>query len=281
MHSEHVVLMQRIVDIMQQAFKQVIQQAHLFLYFRSDNMKIAIKPLALATAVSVASLAGAIAPAQAEVSGNIGVFSKYILRGITNAPENDNTAVQGGLDWSFGPGFYLGYWGSNLGYSDPGESNGFENDFYGGWGGSAGSVSWDLGLIYYYYLNISDANALEAVGSVGFGPVSLGAKYLTEDVAWGNTGDIYWTLSGDMDVGAGFNLGAVLGWYTYEKDGEFIPEVPEAKSSAFRHLDIVLSHPIAETGADMNLTYILGGDDRFGVEQEDAVVLSVTYGFDI
>ena len=282
MHSEHVVLMQRIVDIMQQAFKQVIQQAHLFLYFRSDNMKIAIKPLALATAVSVASLAGAIAPAQAEVTGNIGLFSKYILRGITNAPENDNTAVQGGIDWSFGPGFYLGYWGSNLGYSDPGKSNGFENDFYGGWGGSAGSFSWDLGLIYYYYLNISDANAMEAVGSLGFGPVSLGAKYLTDDVAWGNKGDVYWTLSGGTGLGdTDFDLSAVLGYYTYETDGEFIPDVPGAKSSAFRHFDITLSHPIADSGADWNLTYVFGGEDRFGVDQDNAVVLSLTWGLDI
>jgi uncharacterized protein (TIGR02001 family) len=244
-------------------------------------MTISIKPLAIATAVSVASMASAIAPAQAEVSGNIGLFSKYILRGITNAPENDNTAVQGGLDYSFGPGLYLGYWGSNLSYADEGDSNGFENDFYGGWGGSAGSVSWDIGLIYYYYLNISDANAAEIAGSVGFGPVSLGAKYLTDDVAWGNKGDIYWTLGGDTEIGAGFTLGGVLGYYTYEKDGEYIPSVPEAKGSAFRHFDVSLSHPIAETGADMNLTYTFGGKDRFGTDQDDAVVLSLTYGFDI
>ena len=28
-----------------------------------------------------------------------------------------NTAVQGGFDWSHDSGFYLGYWGSNLGYT--------------------------------------------------------------------------------------------------------------------------------------------------------------------
>ena len=55
--------------------------------------------------------------AQAELSGNIGVYSAYVLRGITNAMENENTAVQGGIDWAHDSGFYLGYWGSNLGYT--------------------------------------------------------------------------------------------------------------------------------------------------------------------
>lgn len=241
-------------------------------------MTIAIKPLAVATALSVASMAAAIAPAQAELSGNIGVFSQYVLRGITNAPENDGAAVQGGIDWANDSGFYLGYWGSSLGYSDN-EGSGFENDFYGGWGGSIDNFSWDIGLIYYYYLNIDDANAPEIVGSLGFGPVSLGMKYLADDVVWGNTGDIYWTLSGDVDIGMGWNLGGVLGYYTYEEDGEFITAADGPQDSAFRHFDITLSHAIGESGADFNFTYIVGGDDRFGVSQKDATVLSVTYGF--
>jgi uncharacterized protein (TIGR02001 family) len=242
-------------------------------------MTIAIKPLAVATALSVASMAAAIAPAQAELSGNIGVFSKYVLRGITNVPENDGAAIQGGVDWAHDSGFYLGYWGSSLDYADEGSASGFENDFYGGFAGSVGDISYDIGLIYYYYLNISDANAPEIAASVGYGPVSLGMKYLADDVAWGNQGDIYWTLSGDMDIGMGWNLGGVLGYYTYETDGEFIPDVPEAESSAFRHFDVSLSHAIGETGADFGLTYIFGGDDRFGNEQDNATVLSLTYGF--
>ena len=244
-------------------------------------MKNAIKPLALATALSVATMAGAIAPAHAsELSGNIGIFSSYVLRGITNSPENDNAAIQGGLDWAFGPGFYLGYWGSNLGYGD-GDAKGFENDFYGGWGGSTDLLSWDIGATYYYYLNVDDSNAFEPKASFGVGPVTLGMKYLAEDVVWGNKGDTYWTLDGAIPIGKGFTLGGVLGYYTYETDGEFIPDVPEAKSSAFRHFDIVLSHPIGETGADANLSYIIGGEDRFGTDQKNQMVFSVTYGFDI
>jgi hypothetical protein len=42
-----------------------------------------------------------------------------------------------------------------------------------------------------------------------------------------------------------------------------------------------LSHPIGNTGADANLTYIIGGEDRFGIDQKNQMVFSVTYGFGI
>ena len=245
-------------------------------------MKNTIKPLALATAFSIATMAAAISPAQAEISGNIGLFSQYVLRGITNTPENDNVAIQGGVDWAGASGFYAGYWGSNLGYGDPGsDTKGFENDFYAGWGGSAGLFSWDIGATYYYYLNISDFNAFEPKGSIGVGPATLGFKYLAEDVAWGNKGDTYWTLGASTDIGAGFSLGGVIGYYVYDTEGEYIGASPDAIDNGFRHFDITLSHPIGNSGADANFTYIIGGEDRFGTDQDNQMVFSVTYGFDI
>lgn len=265
-----------------------------------------------AAALAVSALATPMV-AQAELSGNIGVYSAYVLRGITNAMENENTAVQGGVDWSHDSGFYLGYWGSNLGYTsratvadlttgevgqvpgsvDKGTSTittcasdgdcpaaGFENDFYLGYGGSFGSVDYDIGLIQYYYIGVEESDGLEIPFSLSWSGATLGLKYLTNDVVWGNAGDIYWTLGYDFSLPAGFTLGAVLGYYTYSKDGDYIPEVPEAKSSAFRHFDLSLSHPIGDTGADMSITAILGGEDRFGIDQANTVVLGVSYGFD-
>ncbi len=247
-------------------------------------MKTSIKPLAIATAISISTMAAGIAPAQAEVTGNIGLFSQYVLRGITNAPENDNVAIQGGVDWSGASGFFAGYWGSNLGYGNPDSSvKGFENDFYAGWGGEAGNMNWNLGSVYYYYLNIDDFNGFEPFAYIGWGPVTFGFKYLAQDLGWGNQGDTYWTLAGSGEIGAGFSLGGSLGYYSYEKDGEFIPDVAGsgAVGSAFRHLNIDLSHPIGNTGADMTLTYIVGGEDRFGTDQDNQIVLSLSYGFDI
>lgn len=225
------------------------------------------------------------APADAEVSGNIGVVSNYVLRGITAAMENDGTAVQGGLDWAHASGVYAGYWGSSLSYADasgdpdaPYAESGFENDLYAGYAGSVGDFSYDVGAIYYHYMSIDDADAPELAASVGWGPVSLGAKYLLDDVVWGNEGDTYLTLSGGTPLPADFEFSATLGYYLYTDEGEFISATEN--DSAFRHLDLTLSHPIGETGADMSVTYVLGGEDRQGNEQEDTVVLGVSYGFD-
>jgi uncharacterized protein (TIGR02001 family) len=234
-------------------------------------MKTAIKPLALATAVSIASMAGMISTAQAEITGNVGVVSQYIFRG---GVENDGPSVQGGLDWASDNGLYAGYWGSNLGYGDD-DSNGFENDLYIGWGGGE-SFTWDIGFLYYAYLNVSDADTPELYGSIGFGPVTLGTTYTVDDSNWTNKGDMYWTLAANGDVAGGFTLGAKAGFYTYEKEGEFISST---SSSGFRDLDFSISHALGATGADMGLNYIVGGEDRDGGDIDDHITVSVSFGF--
>lgn len=219
--------------------------------------------------------------AHADLSGNAGIVSQYILRGITNAPEDSNAAVQGGFDWSGDSGLYAGYWGSNLGYqSEPKYSaQGFENDFYAGYAGTVGDISYQAGLIQYYYVNVSHANGTEFAGSVGLGPVSLGVMSLLQDVAWGNAGDTYVTLGLSQSLPMNFTAGATAGYYFYTDNGKYIASSQE--SAAFRHLDLSLSHPIGDTGADVTLTYIVGGKDRDGVSQDNAMTLGVAYGFDI
>lgn len=240
-----------------------------------------LRVLSVAVAASVAGLAAPLS-AQAEVTGNIGVFSKYVLRGITNNAENDGTTVQGGLDWSHASGLYLGYWGSNLDYGATRTSTtntGFENDIYGGFKFKAGPVDLNLGVIYYAYTQVLDSDAAEAVVAAGFGPVTVGAKYLTKDVAWGNTGDTYLTVDYGMDLPSEFKFAAQLGYYFYSDSGDFETALGTTEDSGFRHLNLTLSHPLGKSGANMGITYIVGGDDRAGVQQGNAVVLALTTGF--
>ena len=224
-------------------------------------------------------------PAHAELTGNLGVVSKYVLRGITNSKsagsENNGAAVQGGFDWSHASGVYLGYWGSSLSYGDASkpspQTSGFENDLYGGYKFKAGPVGLDVGLIQYLYSAIGDQDGIEAVVNAGIGPVTAGLKYLTTDVLWGNKGDIYWTLGYAHDLPSDFKFAGVLGYYTYKDSGKFIAKSVE--SSAFRHVDLKLSHPLGKTGADMSLTYTIGGKDRQAVSQSNAIVLGLSTGF--
>lgn len=224
--------------------------------------------------------------AQAELSGNIGVHSMYLLRGI--GKENENTAVQGGLDYSHESGFYAGWWGSNLGYSydvnvgtDP-DGNGFENDFYAGFAGSAGDLSYKLGLIQYYYIDVDDSDLAELLASVGYGPFSLQMQYLLNDGAWGNQGDIYWTANYSVGLPKDFTLTASLGYYTYDDSDPVKYGLTTTSDSGYRHLNLILSHPIADTGADMYIQYTNAGEDRTGNDDyDDKVVFGLTYGFDI
>ena len=253
-----------------------------------------VSPLALAVSLSSATAFAPVA-VQAEMTGNIGVHSEYLLRGIGR--ENDDTAVQGGFDYSHDSGLYLGYWGSNLGYSydrnvgaDPG-GNGFENDLYGGFAGSAGDVSYKLGLIQYYYINVDDSDLTEFLANVGYAGFTLQAQYLLNDGLWGNDGDIYWTVGYSMELPSDFTLGASLGWYTYDDDDndDLCTGLSLAagcsvttEDSAYRHLNLTLSHPIADTGANMYVQYTNAGEDRTGNDDyDDRVIFGVTYGFDI
>ncbi len=249
-----------------------------------------------AAALALSAMATPMA-AQAENSftGNIGIYSKYLLRGIFE--ENGNTAVQGGFDYAWDSGWYLGYWGSNLGYSyeatpdNVTDMAGFENDVYGGYSGSAGEFEYNVGLIQYIYVNVDDSDLTELLLSGGFKGWTLQAQYLLADGWWGNAGDIYWTFYGGFSLPKDFGLDFKVGYYMYEDDdndklGGYNPALPSSKNvttttSEFRHFDISLTHPVGSTGADMALTYTVAGKDRTKTEYGDSVVLSVAWGFDI
>ncbi|VAW88059.1 hypothetical protein MNBD_GAMMA17-1177 [hydrothermal vent metagenome] len=246
-----------------------------------------LSALAVASALSVPAVMVA-APAQAELSGNIGVVSQYVLRGI--GQENDRAAIQGGIDYANDSGFYLGWWGSSLGYnynapgSDAYTAQGFENDIYGGFAGSVGGIDYNIGLLQYYYLNVDDSDLTELVLGAGYGPFSAQAQYLLNDGLWGNAGDTYWTFNYGTDLPSDFTLDVSLGYYTYNDDDAGNDKggpdwIATTESSAFRHLNFTLSHPIGDTGADMGITYIIAGDNRGGVSTDDTMTMNISYGF--
>ncbi len=217
------------------------------------------------------------------LSGNISVVSKYVLRGVQKTPESNVPALQGGFDASHSSGLYAGYWASNLSYSSN-VDNGYENDFYAGYAGSAAGVNFGIGVIQYLYIDVEDSNGTEAVANLGYGPVTVQAQYLTNDVAWGNSGDIYWTANAGFGLFKDFSMDVSLGYYTYsDKDSgnEFIPDDTTKITSGFRHLNLTLTHPIGDTGADMTVTAIFGGKTRDDTDQGATGVLGISYGYDI
>ena len=101
---------------------------------------------------------GATAGAAAEESphtltANVGLYSQYVFRGLTQT--NEELAIQGGADYSHSSGFYAGTWLSNVSwYSDTnaGNSNSIEWDLYGGFRKSwDNGFSGDAGYLRYHY----------------------------------------------------------------------------------------------------------------------------------
>jgi uncharacterized protein (TIGR02001 family) len=113
-----------------------------------------------AAGVALCTPAGAQTPADAKpaepytLTGNFGIYSQYIFRGLTQTDRKP--AFQGGFDFAHTSGFYLGTWGSNIswlhdaGVVDHGGS--LEWDFYGGYKYVI-TEDWglDVGVLQYWY----------------------------------------------------------------------------------------------------------------------------------
>lgn len=241
----------------------------------------AIRLGVLSAALAVSTLPVA-AVADISVTGNIGVASQYIFRG---GLENENAAVQGGVDASLPANFYVGYWGSSLG-DQTYANNAFENDIYGGWSTALGPVKLDVGALYYLYSKSTfgagaTGDVLEPYVKVSYGPAILSMHYFTEGVSWGNEGDIYVSLAASHTFDK-VTLGAVAGlnkWNDDDLKNKYV-NLGTTEDSSFRHLDISASVPVTDQST-MSLTYILGGTDRSGKDITNKVVLAFKYGFDI
>jgi len=260
-------------------------------------MKFTLKALAVAAVASASSFTFADEPTSPHsVSGNIGVLSSYNLRGITNTPENKNATINGGIDYNHASGFYAGWWGSTLRYVNTDEflntdgvpvivetgevTNAFENDFYAGYSGSINDDwGYTAGVTYYYYYDIGtkDANGFETMLGLTYKDLGITAQTLLEDTLWGNTGDTYLKASYSYALPKDFSLDTALGLYIYEESGDFIEDSTE--SFGFRHFDIGLSKPLADTGLTASMNYIFGGYDRNDVKQKNKVVLGLGYSF--
>lgn len=124
-----------------------------------------LRAVAVAAAVS-ASFAPTMA--QAQVSYNIGVVSLYKAsgndqddkQGSEATAKNFRPALQGGVDFSFGNGLYIGNWNSTGSFGN----GSMEIDLYGGYGGEiTKGLSYDLNLATYIYPGSDDGwNGSEA-----------------------------------------------------------------------------------------------------------------------
>ncbi len=168
--------------------------------------------LALAAALTTA----APALSYADVAFNVGAFSDYRYRGISQT--RLKPALQAGVDFSSGP-FYVGAWASNIKWiKDFGGDANVEIDIYGGVKGEISKeLTYDLGVLTYQYPSNKlspSANTTEIYGALTYGPATLKYSHaLTDTFANPDSkNSFYLDLSASFDVGGGLMVTPHLGY---------------------------------------------------------------------
>ena len=142
----------------------------------------------------------------ADVSGNVGLSSDYIWRGMTQT--NGDIAVNGGFDLSTDNGFYIGTWASNADMVTTNASNAvtakasMELDVYLGFSGEmAENMTYDIGYISVIYPGNDALDFEEAY--VGFNIYGLSILYSDGQ----DNGPSYSEIGYSVDAGPGlFNV---------------------------------------------------------------------------
>ena len=129
---------------------------------------------------------------------NVGLFSQYIFRGLTQT--NNKPALQGGFDVNHKSGLYIGGWASNVSWlrDNANEAVGpvyqsggsLEIDLYGGFKTDVKGVGIDVGALQYYYpgaLNkavYDKANTTELYGALSYGWLQAKVSSVVSKDAW-------------------------------------------------------------------------------------------------
>lgn len=183
-------------------------------------MPKSILATALAAALAMPLAASAQSASPHTLTGNVGFFSQYIFRGLTQT--DTKPALQGGFDYSHASGLYLGTWASNVSWlTDFGTytSSSLEWDFYGGYKNTIGDFGYDVGLLQYYYPGTvtpgaNRANTLEGYGALSWKWLSAKLSYSLGDKTFGvgdSRGTYYLDLSATYPVTDKLNLLAHYG----------------------------------------------------------------------
>lgn len=175
--------------------------------------------LALAAGLLVSALPTLVHAEEAAspLTFNVSLTSDYRYRAISQT--RLSPTVQGGADYAFANGVYLGTWASGIQWikNGGGKSN-VELDVYGGWKGEvAAGLTLDVGLLQYYYHNNKlnpSANTLEAYGAVSYGPATFKYSHsLTNLFGFADSKNSgYYDLSATFEVAEGLTVTPHVGY---------------------------------------------------------------------
>lgn len=163
--------------------------------------KKALMAGAIAAALAAPGIVFAADPAPAKsphtLTGNFGIFSQYIFRGLTQT--NRKPAAQGGFDYSHADGFYAGTWLSNISWLKENASAPAPGAIQGTYGGGGsleldvyGGYKWslpndfvvDLGTLYYWYPGDINPAIQAATPAIGIPKADTWEIYVAPNWKW-------------------------------------------------------------------------------------------------
>ena len=203
-----------------------------------------------------------------EISGNVALTSDYRFRGISQSAEDP--AVQGGFDAEFGPGFYIGTWGSVVDFGG-GEYGSLELDYYAGWASSIGDTDFgiDVGYIYYDYPGDDgdvEGDYQEFYVSGSWRDLAIGVHY--SDDYYAET-DEFWYVYGDYSLGlfdTGVTLDLHVGYNMLEEGEGFL----SSDEDAYTDYSVALTYTWASV--DFSVAWVgtdLDEEDYFDTDYAD------------
>jgi uncharacterized protein (TIGR02001 family) len=240
------------------------------------------------------------------LTGNAGIFSQYIFRGLTQT--NTKPAFQGGVDYSHSSGLYAGTWLSNIswltdspaatGYS----SSSLEWDVYGGYRGTFGKsdFGYDVGVLFYVYpgtfsstlapAGIGKSDTQELYGALSWKWLSAKYSYSIGNKTFGvedSRGTWYLDLTANVPITD--KLSGVLHYGKQKYEGSAIPGTDNNSFASYQDYKIGLSYTLPKdftvggyfTGTSMNDTqkafYTNGSDNRMVGKETFTVFVSKTF----
>jgi len=237
------------------------------------------------------------------VSGNVAIVTDYRFRGV--GLSNGDFAVQGGIDLTTDPGFYVGIWGSSLANGnnsvtlddgtgdlvdyDVGSFGATELNFFGGWSGEiTPGLEVDVGALYYYYPDATNRDALYGpVGVTGYPTFDGYSPYDTDII------EVYGSLGASvgpvgLTVGVAYapkqdSLGGTDNLYLYTDAEIAIPNTPITLTGHVGYTDGALTYTANSQAWDYSVgasVTLLGGLSLgvayIGVESDGFEIPGVT-----
>lgn len=150
--------------------------------------------------------------ASAQLSSNIALTSNYKFRGQDQDASKSadfKPALQGGFDYAFSNGFYVGNWNSSVNWLD---GNSLEVDVYAGYTRELSpGLTYDVGVIAYAYPGASSANTTEVYGGLNFGPFSAKYSQTVSSQYFGGSKASYFNVGYATALTTGLTLEAAVG----------------------------------------------------------------------